>query len=50
VGLYVYPSIIARQRIDKNFIAESNIHATIEELLNASFSIRTVSYQRKVGD
>jgi hypothetical protein len=50
VCLYMYPFIIARQRIDKNFNRARNIDATIEELLHSSFSIRSVSYQRKIGD
>jgi hypothetical protein len=28
----------------------TNTHATIEELLDASFSMQSMSYQRKVGD
>jgi hypothetical protein len=33
VGLYVYPAVVARQRLGKNFTAASNINITIEELL-----------------
>jgi hypothetical protein len=47
--LYVYHPIIASQRLSKNFTAAMNTHATIEELLDASFFIRFV-FQRKVGD
>jgi hypothetical protein len=43
------PPVVARQRLGKNDTAATNIHV-IEELLDASFSIRSVSYQRKVGD
>jgi hypothetical protein len=50
VCLYVYPAIVARQRLGKNVTAATSTHATIEELLDASFSMRSVSYQRKVGD
>jgi hypothetical protein len=50
VCLYVYPSIVARQRFGKNVTAATNTHATIGELLVASFSMRYGSYQRKVGD
>jgi hypothetical protein len=50
VCLYVYPPSIARQRIGKNVTVATNTHATIEELLDASFSMRSVSYQRKVDD
>jgi hypothetical protein len=35
---------------DKNVAAATNTHATIEELFHASFSMRSVSYQMKVGD
>jgi hypothetical protein len=57
--LYVYPlvvarqrlgknfSIIAKQRLDKNITAPTNTHAIIEELLDASFSMRYVTYQGK---
>jgi hypothetical protein len=43
VCLYVYPLMVARQWI-------SNEYAAIEELLDASFSMQSVLYQRKVGD
>jgi hypothetical protein len=46
----MYPSIVARERLDKNVIAATNTHAIIEELLDASFSMWYVSYQRKAGD
>jgi hypothetical protein len=48
---YVYRRIVARQRLGKkNVTAATNTHATIEELLDASFSMPSVRYQRKVGD
>jgi hypothetical protein len=47
VCLYVYPLIVARQRLGKNITAETNTQVTIEELLDASFSIWPVSYQGK---
>jgi hypothetical protein len=59
VCLYMYPRIVARQllgknptnvtrqRLGKNFTAATNTHGTIEELLDASFSMRPVSYQGK---
>jgi hypothetical protein len=50
VCLYVYPQIIARQRLGKNIIAATNTEEKIESLLNASFSMRSVSYRRKVCD
>jgi hypothetical protein len=48
--VYVYSSNIARQLHGKYFTAATNTHATIEKLLNASFLMRSVPYERKVGD
>jgi hypothetical protein len=45
---YVYAFIVARQRLGRHVPVEK-IHATIE-LLEVSFSMRSVRYQRKVGD
>jgi hypothetical protein len=39
----LYPLIVARQRLGKNVTAATNTHATIEELLNALFSVWSVS-------
>jgi hypothetical protein len=50
VSLYVYPTIVAKQRLRKTVAAATNTHATTEELLDASFSMRSVSRQRKVED
>jgi hypothetical protein len=62
VFLHEYPPIVARQRLGKNVIAcvfvaavtflQNRCLATIEEytLLDASFSMPSVSYQNKVGD
>jgi hypothetical protein len=50
VRLYVYPANVARQRLGKNITAATNTHAAIELLLDGSFSMRSVSYQRKVGE
>jgi hypothetical protein len=50
MSLCVYvciPPIVARRRLDKNVTAATNTHATIEELLDASFSMLSVSYQGK---
>jgi hypothetical protein len=47
VCLNVYPPIVSRQRLGKNVTAAMNTHATIAELLGASFSMRSVSYQGK---
>jgi hypothetical protein len=41
---------VARQRLGKNVFAATNTCTTTEELLDASFSMRSASYQRKVGD
>jgi hypothetical protein len=41
------PPIVARQRLGRNVTAVTNTHATIEELLYASFSMWTMSYQGK---
>jgi hypothetical protein len=49
VCLYVYSPIVARQRLCKNVIAGMNTHATIEEFLDASFPMLSMTYQRKVG-
>jgi hypothetical protein len=42
-----FPLIVASQRLGRNVTAVTNTHATIEELLDASFSMRPVSYQGK---
>jgi hypothetical protein len=49
VCLYVYPPIVTRQRLGKKVTAAKNTHATVEELFGASLSMRSLSYQRKVG-
>jgi hypothetical protein len=41
------PHIFARQRLSRNVTAVTNTHATIEELLDASFSMWPLSYQGK---
>jgi hypothetical protein len=41
------PPVVPRQRLGRNVTAVTNTHATIEELLDASFSIWPVSYQGK---
>jgi hypothetical protein len=47
VCLYVYPFIVARQKIAKNVTLATNT-LTIEELLGA-FSMQSMSYLRKVA-
>jgi hypothetical protein len=44
-GGSVYPLTVARQRLGRNVTAVTNAHATIDELLDASFSMWLVSYQ-----
>jgi hypothetical protein len=41
------PATVAREQLGKNVTAITNTHATIEELLDASFSMSLVSYQGK---
>jgi hypothetical protein len=41
------PPIVARQRLGRNVTAVTNTRATVEELLDASFSMWPVSYQGK---
>jgi hypothetical protein len=41
------PPIVARQRLGGNIAAVTNTQATIEELLDASFSMWPVLYQGK---
>jgi hypothetical protein len=48
--LYMYPPIVVRQLLGKNVTAATNTHSTIQELLDASGSMRSVSFQMKVGD
>jgi hypothetical protein len=48
--LYEYPRMVVRQRLSENVTAVMHTHATIEELLDASFSVRSVSYHWNVGD
>jgi hypothetical protein len=50
MSLYMYPHVVARQQLSKNIAAAMNTHATIEELLDLSFCMLSVSYQIKVGD
>jgi hypothetical protein len=41
---------VARKRLGENVTAAMNTQATIEESLDASSSMRPLSYQRKVCD
>jgi hypothetical protein len=49
VCLYVYVINVARQRLSKNITAAKNTHSKIE-LLDAPFSMQSMSHQRKVDD
>jgi hypothetical protein len=44
------PPVVAKRRLAKSNNVAINTHATIEEYLDTSFSMRSVSYERKVGD
>jgi hypothetical protein len=50
VCLYVYPTVIARQRLGKKLTAATNIQAIIRGFLKASFYLQSVPYQRTAGD
>jgi hypothetical protein len=47
---HVYRTIIARQRFGKYIIVAINTRKTNYELLDMSFSVWSMSYQRKAGD
>jgi hypothetical protein len=47
---YVCLPFVARQRLCKNVTAENNTLAKIQVLFDASFSVHSVSYKRKVRD
>jgi hypothetical protein len=49
VCIYV-PPIVAKQRLGKKRYCGNKYTCKIEELLDMSFSMRSVSYQIKVGD
>jgi hypothetical protein len=38
-------TVVARQRLGNHFPAATNTHATVEELMDVVFSMRSVSYQ-----
>jgi hypothetical protein len=46
----VYPLIVARQWLGKIVTAATNTHEITIEVLDASFSVRSVLYIMKVGD
>jgi hypothetical protein len=45
----MYPPITAMQRLGKNITAATNTQAKREELLDVSFSLWPMSFQKKVG-
>jgi hypothetical protein len=47
VCLFAYRLIFARQQLGKNLTAAKNTHKTVDDLLDAWFSMRSVSYQGK---
>jgi hypothetical protein len=49
LSLSVSP-IDARKRLSNDVTAAKNTHATIKELLDALFSMRSVTYQKKEDD
>jgi hypothetical protein len=49
LSVYSYSLSLARQRLAKHVPAATNTHATIEELLDAPFYLRSVQYEKKVG-
>jgi hypothetical protein len=48
VCLYAYTPIVAREWLGKNITAATNIHTTVEEMLDASLCVHSVSYHRGV--
>jgi hypothetical protein len=50
INLSVYLLSLPGNGWVNNVTAATNIHETIEELLDVSFSMRSVSHQRKVDD
>jgi hypothetical protein len=44
------PAIVAMKRLGRSVAVVTNTHATIEELLDASYSMWPLSYQGKLGD
>jgi hypothetical protein len=42
--------IVARQQLSKHVPPEMNTHANMDELLDALYCMRSMSYQRKLGD
>jgi hypothetical protein len=50
LSVYVSHIIVGRQWLGNHVPAATNMHATIEELLDMSFSLRSMSHQRKIDD
>jgi hypothetical protein len=49
VCLYMNPTVIARQWLGKNVTTAMNTQTTTEGLLDTSFSMQSVLYERKAG-
>jgi hypothetical protein len=47
VNFWKYPPIDAKQQHGKKVTAARNTHVVVEELVDASFSVQSVSYQGK---
>jgi hypothetical protein len=45
----LFPLIIARQELGKDVPAATNTHETLENFLDGSFSLQSVSHERKAG-
>jgi hypothetical protein len=41
---------VARKRLGENVTSATNVHATIEELLDTSFYMLSLSYHKEAGD
>jgi hypothetical protein len=50
LGQWVYLPVFARKRLGEQVLTITNTHWTIEELWDASFPMRFLSYQKKEGD
>jgi hypothetical protein len=50
VCLYAYSPTVARHRLGKKVTSATKTHAAIEKRLDMSYSVRSVSYQRKGCD
>jgi hypothetical protein len=49
-SVFIFPPVVAGQWLGKHVPTATNSYTAIEELLNMSFSVWSVSYKRKLGD